>query len=422
MIKVSGIIFTAAILLAGLAFTSHAGQGPDRVIVTFDSAVNEHARAALEGAGGQVLAELTLVNGAVVLLPDQAAARRVIGLPGVVRVETDAIVYITAPPGACSPWPGCKDGGDEEPDPPPPSQALEWGVDRIDADLAWSASRGLGVNVAVMDTGIDNDHSDLAGNLAGGINFTAKNSRRPADPAKWNDDNGHGTHVAGIIAAEDNSIGVVGVAPEADLWAVKVLDKSGSGYVSWVISGIEWAIANDMDVINMSLSTSSDVQSLHDAVDAAAASGVTVIAAAGNSGDGNSATNTVQYPAKYSSVIAVAATDSADNTPYWSSEGAEVDVAAPGVDIRSTWNDGQYHTISGTSMASPHAAGVAALLLATPVQAGYDSDLDGLWDPGEILAALSATADDLGDPGHDVLYGHGLTDAEEAVTGVQTNP
>ncbi|MEA3272526.1 MAG: S8 family peptidase [Patescibacteria group bacterium] len=404
-------VLTITSLVFGLTGVSvlatQAAGNPHRVIVTLTSPVNEAARTAL-GNHGEILKELPLGNGLVVLLPSQAAVSAVGTLAGVKRVETDARVFALAPPGACTPWPACKDGGDEEP-PEEPSQELPWGVDRVDADLTWSASRGFGVNVAVIDTGIDNNHPDLVGNLQGGVNFVSKNPRKPADSNKWDDDNGHGTHVAGIIAAVDNSEGVVGVAPEANLWAVKVLDRNGSGYISDVIAGINWAIANEMDVINMSLGSSSDVLSLHEAVDVAYTAGVVVVAATGNSGDGNGSTNEVNYPAKYDSVIAVGAIASDDSTPSWSSEGAEVELAAPGVDIKSTWKDGGYNTISGTSMASPHVAGTVALLLAT-------ADLA----PAEVRANLQAAADDLGAVGHDNFYGYGLVDAEESITGVQT--
>ena len=275
--------------------------------------------------------------------------------------------------------------------------------------------------VPVVDTGIDQDHQDLVSNLKGGVNFVSKSPAKPADPSKWNDDNGHGTHVAGTIAAADNEIGVLGVATEANLYAVKVLDRNGSGYISDVIAGINWAVNNDMDVVNMSLGSSSDVQALHDAVDAAYATGVVLVAAAGNSGDGNNATNNVSYPAKYSSVIAVGATASDDSIPSWSSDGEEVEFTAPGVSVRSAWNDGLYKIISGTSMASPHVAGTVALILATAVPVDYDTDLDGAWDPAEVRIALQATADDLGSVGHDNFYGYGLVDAEEVATGVQTN-
>ena len=412
---VIGLVAVTALFL-GLSVldgaTSHAVGNPHRVIVVFEGdAVNESARDALENMGGKVVKDLPLVNGLVVLLPEQTMAHRVEALADVKRVDPDVRVFALAPPGACSPWPGCRDDEPEDPVDPPiePTETLEWGVDRIDAELAWGTSTGYGIKVAVLDTGIDNNHADLVGNIAGGINFVPKNSARPVDPNNWDDDNGHGTHVAGIVAATDNEIGVVGVAPQASLYGVKVLDRRGSGYLSYVIAGIEWAVVNEMDVINMSLGTTSDVPSLQDAVDAAYNAGVVVVAAAGNSGDGNSETNEVIYPAKYESVIAVAATASDDSTPYWSSEGVEVEIAAPGVDIRSTWNDGTYNTISGTSMASPHVAGTVALMLGSGISSA------------DVRTILQTTSDDLGGVGFDNFYGYGLIDAEENVTGIETN-
>ncbi|MBI2626123.1 MAG: S8 family peptidase [Candidatus Nealsonbacteria bacterium] len=385
--------------MAGIrGIDSNAAGNPQRVIITFEHAVNEEARAALSNLGGRVIKDLELVNGLAVLLPSEAAVKQARVLAGVKKVEEDAMVFAVAKP----PWAGGGDSGQ-------PAEVLEWGVDRIDADLAWASSRGFGVNVAIIDTGIDKDHADLVGNLKGGVNFVSKSPAKPADPNKWDDDNGHGTHVAGIVAAVDNEIGVIGTAPEAYLWAVKVLDRNGSGYISDVIDGINWAVNNGMRVVNMSLGTASDIQALHDAVDAAYNAGLVLVAAAGNSGDGNGTTNEVIYPAKYSSVIAVAATASDDSTPYWSSEGEEVELAAPGVDIRSTWNDGLYNTISGTSMATPHVAGTVALMLK-----------DSVLSPAEVRAALQAAADDLGAPGRDNFYGYGLVDTEESVTGVQT--
>lgn len=390
-------------------FATQAAGAPERIIVTFNGPVNEGAQGALEGLGGKVLNDLPLVNGFVVLLPSEASVPSVRALAGVKNIETDAKVFALKPAGP---------GGDGT----QPVEMLEWGVNRIDADLAWSSSRGAAIKVAIIDTGIDQDHADLVQNIRGGINFVAKSLTRPADPTKWNDDNGHGTHVSGIVAAVKNTIGVVGVAPEASLYAVKVLDRNGSGYVSNVINGITWAMNNGMQVINMSLGTASDVQALHDAVDAAYTAGVVLVAASGNSGDGNGSTNEVSYPAKYSSVIAVAATASDNSTPLWSSDGAEVELAAPGVNIRSAWNDGLYKTISGTSMATPHVTGTVALVLGTAVRPAYDVNFDGVWNPSEIRAALQATADDLGVTGRDNFYGYGLVDAEESVTGTQTNP
>ena len=378
-------LFVLALMvgLVGVVNLSSQAVGfPHRVIITLESEVNDSAIAALESNGGKIIKRLPLVNGLVVMLPSEAAVPTFNALAGVKKVEADAKVFALGKPSSAV----------------QPTETLEWGANRIDADLAWATSKGTGVKVAIIDTGIDKDHPDLVANLKGGTNFVAP-GLKAADPNKWNDDNGHGTHVAGIVAAVDNSIGVIGVAPEASLYAVKVLDKNGSGYVSDVIDGIYWAIQNGMQVINMSLGSASDVQALHDAVDAAYNSGILVVAAAGNSGDGNPNTNEVIYPAKYSSVIAVAATASDDSIPTWSSSGAEVELAAPGVSIRSTWNDNMYKTISGTSMATPHVAGVVALKLSSGILAS------------DIRVNLQATAQDLGIAGFDYSYGYGLVRA-----------
>jgi subtilisin family serine protease len=361
-----------------------------RKIVVFEEGLSDDAQQELiAGLGGKVVERLDIINGLAVLLPQGSTVEK----KGILRVEDDAVVSVL----------------EETPD---------WGVIRIDAQKAWTSSTGSAVEVAIIDTGIDQDHPDLAGNIQGGKNFVKK--RGTINPNAWDDDNGHGTHVAGIVAAVDNEIGVVGVAPGAYLYGVKVLDRRGSGYVSDVIAGIDWAVfTKGVDVINMSLGTTSDIQSFHDAVDTAYAAGIVVVAAAGNSGDTNS-DNDVNYPARYSSVIAVAATDSADQRAYWSSDGPEVELAAPGVYVRSTYKGGGYSTLSGTSMAAPHIAGVAALVKATAVRAPYDAD--GVWDPAEIRAVLAATADDRGPDGRDRYYGYGLVDAEEAVTGVQSAP
>ncbi|UCC69770.1 MAG: S8 family peptidase [Armatimonadota bacterium] len=291
--------------------------------------------------------------------------------------------------------PATPPGQDKKDDKQPPQQ-LPWGVDRIDADAAWDYSLGSGVTVAVIDTGIDGNHPDLA--VSGGVNYVSKPAWKPADPNKWDDDSGHGTHVAGIIAALDNEIGVVGVAPEASLYAVKVLDRTGSGYLSDVISGIEWCVTNGIDVANMSLGTDADIQSFRDACNAAASSGLRLVAAAGNDGIH------VDYPGAYDSVIAVAATDINDNRPSWSSPGPEVEVAAPGVAVYSTWKDAAYDTASGTSMAAPHVSGTLALVLALTPSADPCAGADplaaawtgcGLVDAGESASGIADYGDDL---------------------------
>jgi subtilisin len=230
-----------------------------------------------------------------------------------------------------------------------------WGIQRVSAPQAWKAYTGKGVKVAVIDTGIDAGHPDLAARVAGG--FNAINSSATA-----HDDHGHGTHVSGTVGATADNSGVVGVAPQVALYGVKVLDANGSGWIADIISGIDWAVAQKVDVINMSLGGSRGNDSFHEAVKKAAEAGVAVVCAAGNSGAPRKGSNSsVGYPAAYPEAIAVAASDSSDKLAYFSSRGPEVDLIGPGVDVKSTIPGGGYDNYSGTSMASPHLAGLAAL-------------------------------------------------------------
>ncbi len=280
------------------------------------------------------------------------------------------------------------------------AQTIPTGVSRIGTSVA----KGSGVTVAVVDTGIDLTHPDLAGNIInGGINCIKKGNA--------NDDNGHGTHVAGTIAAIDNGIGVIGVAPQARLIPVKVLDKNGSGSWSNVICGLDWVSANasryGIKLINMSLGGigSSDNNcgktnrdALHKAICKVRDAGVTVIVAAGNDGS-NVAT---KVPGSYDdAVITVSALADSDGisggvggpTSYggddtfasFSNYGSAVDLAAPGVNIFSTWKGGTYNTISGTSMATPHVVGAAALYLNTHPGSSWTAIRDGLKFIGEAV-------------------------------------
>lgn len=363
------------------AFAADNPGGPSRYIVIFESSVSQIAKDRLvQQFGGTVQEPVALLGNAnVVVLPPQGA-RSLAATGKILRIEKDAVVTAIARPASVQ----------------QPAETLPWGIDKINANDVWPGNTGAGVKVAIIDTGIDKNHPDLA--VAGGQNFVT--IRGKVDPGKWDDDNGHGTHVAGTIGALDNEIGVIGAAPDASLYAVKVLDKRGSGYVSAIINGIEWAIDNNMQVINMSLGTSSDVRSFHDACDLAKAAGIVVVAAAGNSGD-NDPDNDINYPARYSSVIAVAATDDNDARAYWSSDGAELAVAAPGVSINSTYKGGGYAVLSGTSMASPHVAGTVALVLYA----------DGSLTPDQVKAKLQGTAKPLG---ISTWYGAGLVDAAAA--------
>jgi minor extracellular protease Epr len=281
-----------------------------------------------------------------------------------------------------------------EPQPPQPPQQITWSIARVKAPEAWNNSTGKNVKIAVLDTGISNSHPDLT--VSGGINLVGKSKNN-----KWNDDNGHGTHVTGIIAARNNSIGVIGVAPDAELYAVKVLDAYGSGYISDVIEGIDWAVQNNMDIISMSLGTAAYSQALNDSTANAYKAGILLVAAAGNNGDGNLSTDDVLYPAKFDSVIAVSAIDYNNIAPVWSADGIKIELAAPGVNIYSTWLNGGYVNASGTSMAAPFVSGVAALIKSKNLSL----------NPQEIRDSLAHNAIDLGDPGRDRIYGSGLVQA-----------
>jgi len=371
-----------------------------RVIVIFHDAPDE---AVVTKRGGKV----ELRSDRSRMLAARVAPNKVSDIAGDENVATvvedrEARIPVEAAGKPSSP------GGGGAPPPPPPAQETPWGIDRIDAPAAWGTSVGTGVRIAVVDTGINNAHADLAGSDGSSRVVLGPNYSNPAKTSK--DDNGHGTHCAGIAGASNNSIGVVGVAPDCTLIAVKVLDKQGSGWISSIISGIDWA-ADNAEIISMSLGTTSHVQALQDSVDAAVAAGVLVAAAGGNEGQVG---NPPLYPGAYASVMAVAATNSSDGVPSFSTKGSYIDIAAPGVAVTSTWKDGGYATLNGTSMATPHVAGAAALLYAA-----------GVTSVSAIRAALESTADDINSatlPGKDNAIGNGLLDVEEAVTGSSSAP
>jgi len=370
--------------------TAQASDASGRKIVVFQTGLNDAAKDEIvRYAGGVKLKNLDLIGAKAVYLPPKAEAA-LARQAGVLRIDDDVVVEALIRGGIAA-----------KPTPTQPSEVLPWGVDRIDADLVWGTTTGDPIKVAIVDTGIDVKHPDLIDNLKGGVSAVGYTS-------SYNDDNGHGTHVAGIAAAIDNEIGVIGVGPKIDLYAVKVLNRRGSGYLSDVIEGLDWAVANGMQVVNMSLGTGSNIQSFHDAVIAAKNAGVVVIAAAGNSG------GSVIYPAAYSEAIAVSATDQNNVIASWSSRGLEINLAAPGVSIYSTYKGTGYATFSGTSMAAPHVAGSAALVLNTPV-GGYDINQNEKWDPDEVQKKLQDRAVDLGNTGFDNLYGWGLVNAYSAV-------
>ncbi|AYG64448.1 S8 family peptidase [Rhizobium jaguaris] len=280
------------------------------------------------------------------------------------------------------------------------AETIPVGVAQILAPAAWGNSQGKGIRVGVVDTGIDFNHPDLKTNYGGGMSFV------PGAPTPL-DDQGHGTHCAGTIAAAINGAGVVGVAPQASLYAVKVLDRNGSGQFSWVIAGIDWCIQNKMHIISMSLGGSAAPTALQTICNVAWDRGLLIVAAAGNAQIQDPvppAASNVGFPGKYKNVISVSAIDSGNVITSFSSRGAEVDVCAPGLNVLSTAPGGGYATMSGTSMACPHVAGAAALTWG----AHRFSNNEQIWN------LLASTVDNLGMPGWDRLYGYGRVNANAA--------
>jgi parallel beta-helix repeat protein len=277
----------------------------------------------------------------------------------------------------------------------------QWGPMKIEADYAWNITIGNpSVLVAVVDTGVDWGHPDLSANYVP-LGYDWVNN----DPDPM-DDNGHGTHVVGTIAAViHNSIGIAGLA-QVRIMAEKVLDASGSGTSSDIARGIIHAVDRGAKIINLSLGSSVGSELLHEAVKYAYDHGVLVVAAAGND-----ATSAKHYPAAYNEVVAVSAVDELDHLAAFSNYGDWVDVAAPGVNIYSTVPDDSYAYMSGTSMASPHVVGEAALIWSRFPNMTRD----------QVQAQLQYSADDLGEPGFDVCYGFGRINARKAVEEAPAN-
>jgi subtilisin len=276
--------------------------------------------------------------------------------------------------------------------PPVLKQPIPWNISLVKAPAAWPRTKGANIRVAVLDTGIAS-HSDLT--ISGGASFVP-------GVISFNDGHGHGTHCAGIIGARNNAQGVVGVAPQCRIYAVKVLNDAGSGQLSWILAGMAWAKNNGMQVVSMSLgSDSGPIAAYTAAVQQLLAAGCVVVAAAGNSG------GPVNAPANSPGVVAVGAVDQNKLIAPFSSRGGngnQVTLAAPGVSVRSTHLGNGFKTMSGTSMACPHVAGGAAL-----VKARYPA-----WNPTQMINRLRSTAADLGVPGNDTIYGAGLLDCNAA--------
>ena len=357
------------------AFASTPTYKSQKVIITFKNNVDPSVLKSIKKYSGKVNKQPKKLNSISATLPS-TALNAIKKLPSVVSIEEDDVVKV------------------EE-------QTVDWGINQMNVPTAKNLGyTGKGVKIAVLDTGIS-PHEDLV--VSGGTSISSYTT-------SYYDDNGHGTHVAGIIGAKDNSIGTVGAAPDASIYAVKVLGANGSGLTSDIIFGIDWAIANKMNIINLSLGTQQDSLALKEAINKATNSGIIVVAAAGNDGNATGTGDTVDYPAKYDNVVAVGATDSANKKAAFSSAGPAVDVSAPGVSILSTLNNGSYGYKQGTSMATPYVSGIVALY-----KEAYPN-----YNASQIQQLLESNTIDLGIKGRDNLFGFGLVQAPQSKGSLET--
>lgn len=368
---------------------------PDEIIVKFDKNITDAKKDYLKGKYGMKLKKNSKKAGAFTVYKHgnpAAIMNKLKNEPGVISVEQNAYAYMSSIPNDTyfSPY--------------------QWHLSRIDCESAWDVTSGNGVVVAIIDTGVKQTLEDLAGtNFTAGYDFVNNDN----DPT---DDEGHGSHVCGTVAqTTNNNLGCAGVAYNCTIMPIKVLDSRGSGSFDDIADGIIWAVDNGCDIINMSLGGTSSLTILEDAVNYAWNNGVVVVCAAGN--EDSSAPS---YPGAYTNSISVTATAGNDDRASYSNYGTTVDIAAPGGDTGDYNGDGYddmilqntfsgtsegYYFFAGTSMASPHVAGVAALV----------KSVNPSLTNAEIRNILESTAEDLGDPGWDQYYGNGLVDAFAAV-------
>ena len=381
-----------SILMGGIAVTASAGDL--RRIVVFQEwilADDQHQIVALNAPGSSVLHILSLINALAIELPavgTEVFLARLQADPAVERVEDDPLIALQ---GAGS------DGVFVTPAAAPPVEVYPWGIDWVGAaDVQerhpWLA--GNGVKVALIDTGIDWTHPDLWWNVIGGYNAMARQN-----PLNWRDDNGHGTHVAGTLAARVDTRGVIGMAPRLQIYALKALDRDGTGRTSDVINALQ-RVPGDVRIIAGSFGTDLVWPSFEQAIYRMYQSGKLMVFSVGNrcapdgaQGAGSDAScsatpSDVKFPARYPWVIAVGASDEGDRVPAFSRCGQAMTdhgVVAPGVNIFSTDREGRYGVMSGTSASTPHVTGAIALACQLQPDLSYE----------EVLALLQETTDDL---------------------------
>lgn len=274
-------------------------------------------------------------------------------------------------------------------------EIIDYGVKMVGAPLEWHETMGERIKVGIIDTGVDSDHPELKNRIKDGANFY----KGKIDD--FEDENGHGTHICGIVAAERNGIGVVGVAPKADLYVAKAFGKDGKTSYPAIEKSIKWLVDKNVDVINMSFSSATSSPQYKSLIAGVHNKGISIICAAGNEGEFGE--NTIGYPANFAETVAVSAVDINKNIADFNSKGRAAEISAAGIDIYSTYLNGGYATLSGTSMATPIITGAVAILMGKGFLR-YGRRLT----PDEIRLLLNIYTENINNIGRDKSYGYGI--------------
>ena len=370
--------------------TTQRCNGIKKIVQCNDGVAEEICKKALIEAGVELLSNMPNTPFFAICVGSEDEAQLVADLTEMAGVEDDPVRTLSVLPGSKVAR-KLQTGGQEIP----------YGVDLVNAPAFWDryGKRGGGVTVCVIDTGIRSTHEDLRD-----ADLTGSDDSFLVTP--WNEDlDGHGTHVSGTIRATDNGVGVIGVAPEASIHFVRVFDDSGEFTASNLVDAMNACVSAGAKIISMSLGGPLETSAERTTVANLKDSGILLVAASGNDAGGN---NYLEFPAGYEPVMSVAAIDANLDIATFSSYNTEVDIAAPGVDVLSTFADSDtaYAKLSGTSMATPHVSGVAALLWSQFPDSSV-TDIDN---------AIKLSARDIGPCGQDSLFGHGIIDVMAAAT------
>lgn len=284
------------------------------------------------------------------------------------------------------------------------SEVVDWGILKNNVPNTWSKTQGEDIKICILDSAGETDHIDLVENYIGGVNLT-----RSASAADFI---GHSTHVAGSIAASQNGIGVVGVAPKAKFYLVKVLNNEGFGTAKSIEDGFKFCIDTKPDIVSASLGAPNEIGNCHEYIKTLYGMNIPVICAVGNTGREG-----INYPAAYPETIAVGAYGEDGELARFSTFGDEVDFVGPGVGIYSTWKDGGYAKLSGSSMACPFITGIVALLLSKHKKQEKESGQNDCRTVEQIKEHLRKYAIDRGDIGKDKKWGYGIVDVDALING-----